>query len=110
MQKRFGKKFPQEYLVIFPDCDIDSNNIEYSLNNIINSNEFYSIFSQKIINITKHLKPGGDILSLTKSDIIKLKDVIRPDFETFIKKTTLLKDSDEEIYKYTKNIFNIQIL
>ena len=103
LQKRFGKKFPQEYLVIFPDCDIDSNNIEYSLNNIINSNEFYSIFSQKIINITKHLKPGGDILSLTKSDIIKLKDVIRPDFETFIKKTTLLKDSDEEIYKYTKN-------
>ena len=40
---------------------------------------------------------------LFDGDIIKLKDVIRPDFETFIKKTTLLKDSEEEIYKYTKN-------
>ena len=61
---KFNKKYPQEYLVIFPDCNLSNDNIEFSENNIINKDEFDNIFSKKIQTLVKILKPGGDIFNL----------------------------------------------
>jgi len=105
IRKKFNKKYPQDYLVIFPDCSLNniSDNIEYSENNIIDTDQFYNNFSQKISNITKKLKPGGDIFNLEKKEIEKLQKIIRPDFITYVKTSTILKDSEDEIYQYTKD-------
>ena len=101
--KKFNKKFPQEYLVIFPDCNLSDNNIEFSENNIIDTDEFNNIFSQKIYKLAKLLKPGGGIVNLENEYVTKLKQIIRPDFETYIKTSTLLRDSNDEIHNYTKD-------
>ena len=105
IRKKFNRNYPQEYLVIFPDCSLNniSDNIEYSENNIIDADQFYNNFSQKIINLVKNLKPGGNIVNLENDEITKLKKIIRPDFETHIKTSTILKDSEDEIYQYTKD-------
>jgi hypothetical protein len=100
---KFNKKYPQEYLVIFPDCNLSNDNIEFSENNIINKDEFDNIFSKKIQTLVKILKPGGDIFNLESEDVSKLKKLIRPDFETYIKTSTILSDSKKEIYNYTKD-------
>ena len=105
IRKKFNRNYPQEYLVIFPDCSLSniSDNIEYSENNIIDADQFYNNFSQKITNLVKNLKPGGNIVNLENDAINKLKKIIRPDFETHIKTSTILKDSENEIYQYTKD-------
>ena len=105
IRKKFNRNYPQEYLVIFPDCSLSniSDNIEYSENNIIDADQFYNNFSQKITNLVKNLKPGGNIVNLENDAINKLKKIIRPDFETHIKTSTILKDSEDEIYQYTKD-------
>ena len=105
IRKKFNRNYPQEYLVIFPDCSLNniSDNIEYSENNIIDTDQFYNNFSQKISNLVKNLKPGGNIVNLENEEISKLKKIIRPDFETHIKTSTILKDSKDEIYQYTKD-------
>lgn len=105
IRKKFNRNYPQEYLVIFPDCSLSniSDNIEYSENNIIDADQFYNNFSQKITNLVKNLKPGGNIVNLENEAINKLKKIIRPDFETHIKTSTILKDSENEIYQYTKD-------
>ena len=105
IRKKFNRNYPQEYLVIFPDCSLSniSDNIEYSEDNIIDADQFYNNFSQKIINLVKNLKPGGNIVNLENDEINKLKKIIRPDFETHIKTSTILKDSEDEIYQYTKD-------
>ena len=103
ISSKFNKKYPQEYLVIFPDCNLSNDNIEFSANNIVCKDELDNIFSQKIQNLIKHLKPGGDIFILENEDILKLKKIIRPDFETHIKTSTILLDSKSEINNYTKD-------
>ena len=105
IRKKFNRNYPQEYLVIFPDCSLSniSDNIEYSEENIIDADQFYNNFSQKITNLVKNLKPGGNIVNLENDEINKLKKIIRPDFETHIKTSTILKDSEDEIYQYTKD-------
>ncbi len=103
IKKKINKKFPQEYLVVFPDCssvDIEDN-IEYSKANILDVDNFYGNFSEKIFSITKNMKIGGDIFNLEKNDIIKLKSLLRPDFDSYVKKSTILKESNNEINKYT---------
>ena len=105
IRKKFNKVYPQEYLVIFPDCSLTNivDNIEYSENNIIDADQFYNNFSQRISNLVKDLKPGGNIVNLENNEINKLKKIIRPDFETYIKTSTILKDSEDEISQYTKD-------
>jgi archaellum biogenesis ATPase FlaH len=103
ISSKFNKKYPQEYLIIFPDCNLSNDNIEFSANNIVCKDELDNIFSQKIQNLIKHLKPGGDIFILENEDILKLKKIIRPDFETHIKTSTILLDSKSEINNYTKD-------
>ena len=62
-------------MVIFPDCSLSniSDNIEYSEDNIIDADQFYNNFSQKITNLVKNLKPGGNIVNLENDEINKLK-------------------------------------
>ena len=105
IRKKFNRVYPQEYLVIFPDCSLTNivDNIEYSENNIIDADQFYNNFSQRISNLVKGLKPGGNIVNLENNEINKLKKIIRPDFETYIKTSTILKDSEDEISQYTKD-------
>jgi|TARA_B110000971_G_scaffold168694_1_gene173111 archaellum biogenesis ATPase FlaH len=105
IRKKFNRVYPQEYLVIFPDCSLTNivDNIEYSENNIIDADQFYNNFSQRIFNLVKDLKPGGNIVNLENNEINKLKKIIRPDFETYIKTSTILKDSEDEISQYTKD-------
>ena len=105
IRKKFNRVYPQEYLVIFPDCSLTNivDNIEYSENNIIDADQFYNNFSQRISNLVKDLKPGGNIVNLENNEINKLKKTIRPDFETYIKTSTILKDSEDEISQYTKD-------
>ena len=105
IRKKFNRVYPQEYLVIFPDCSLTNivDNIEYSENNIIDADQFYNNFSQRISNLVKDLKPGGNIVNLENNEINKLKKIIRPDFETYIKTSTILKDSEDEISQYTKD-------
>tara|TARA_B110000459_G_scaffold201697_1_gene252962 strand:+ start:218 stop:2065 length:1848 start_codon:yes stop_codon:yes gene_type:complete len=105
IRKKFNRVYPQEYLVIFPDCSLTNivDNIEYSENNIIDADQFYNNFSQRISNLVKDLKPSGNIVNLENNEINKLKKIIRPDFETYIKTSTILKDSEDEISQYTKD-------
>tara|TARA_B110000305_G_C19454339_1_gene649929 strand:+ start:591 stop:2438 length:1848 start_codon:yes stop_codon:yes gene_type:complete len=105
IRKKFNRVYPQEYLVIFPDCSLTNivDNIEYSENNIIDADQFFNNFSQRISNLVKDLKPGGNIVNLENNEINKLKKIIRPDFETYIKTSTILKDSEDEISQYTKD-------
>lgn len=105
IKKKFNKIYPQEYLVIFPECNLSNirDNIEYSENNIIDEDQFYNDFSGRIINLVKKLKPSGNIFNLGNEEINRLKKIIRPDFETYIKTSTILKDSKDEIYQYTKD-------
>jgi len=110
IRKKFNRKYPQDYLVVFPDCSLNniSDNIEYSEINIIDTDQLINNFSIKITNLVKNLKPGGDIFTLDKNELKKLKKLIRPDFETYVKVPTALTDSKEEIFQYTKD--QLQIL
>ena len=105
LKKKFNRKYPQDYLVIFTDCSLNSmkDNIEYSENNIIDTDLFNNNFSQKLYELTKKLKSGGDIFKLEKNEVEKIKKIIRPDFVTYVKTSTILTDSKDEIYNYTKD-------
>ena len=110
IRKKFNRKYPQDYLVVFPDCSLNniSDNIEYSEINIIDTDQLINNFSIKITNLVKNLKPGGDIFTLDKNELKKLKKLIRPDFEIYVKVPTALIDSKEEIFQYTKD--QLQVL
>jgi hypothetical protein len=104
IETKIGKKIPQEFLLVFTDCsfDLDDDNIEYSKSNIIDSDGFLYSFIDKLISLSNKLISTGSIFQISEIDFDSLKKIIRPNFENLIKKSTILKESSNEIYDFTE--------
>lgn len=108
-ENKLGKKIPQEYLLIFTKTSIEQigDTLEISKENIIDRDDFTLNFFEKLFKLSNNLKPGGGILSLEDKDIDILKKFIRPNFDNYIKTSSLLKESDIEIHKFTSEQIRI---
>ena len=104
IETKIGKKIPQEFLVVFSDCpfDLEEDNIEYSKSNIIDTDELQYSFIDKLISLSNKLVSIGGIFQISEIDFDILKKIIRPNFENLIKKSTILKESSNEIYDFTE--------
>ena len=108
---KLNKQFPQEWMVIFTQCSFDNvdDNIEYSNENIIDTDGLNKNFSNRIISLSNSLKTGGVSFQINEQDMRKLKNqIMRPNFEKFVKTPTILKDSENELHEFTKE--QLQIL
>ena len=104
IETKIGKKIPQEFLVVFSDCpfDLDDDNIEYSKFNIIDTDCLQYSFIDRLISLSNKLVSTGVIFQISEIDFDILKKIIRPNFENLIKKSTILKESSNEIYDFTE--------
>ena len=108
---KLNKQFPQEWMVIFTQCSFDSvdDDIEYSNENIIDTDGLNKNFSNRMISLSNSLKTGGGSFQIKEQDMRKLKNqIMRPNFEKFVKTPTVLKDSENELHEFTKE--QLQIL
>ena len=108
---KLNKQFPQEWMVIFTQCSFDSvdDDIEYSNENIIDTDGLNKNFSNRMISLSNSLKTGGGSFQINEQDMRKLKNqIMRPNFEKFVKTPTILKDSENELHEFTKE--QLQIL
>lgn len=109
LEAQIQKKIPQEFLVVFPDLSFHHSNniIEYDKSNIIDKKDFDTDFIDKLISLSNRLIPGGDILEVSENDLKNIKKITRPNFENFIKKSTILKEIDDEIFNFTNEQLKI---
>ena len=103
-RKKLGVNFPQEFVVLFPDCSVESiiDPIEFSPMNIIDSDNFSMNFEKRLIELSNILLAGGGKLNLSKEYVDKLKKIIRPDFFLLEKKSSILSKSASELFDYTE--------
>tara|TARA_B100000963_G_scaffold360347_1_gene390847 strand:- start:6758 stop:8599 length:1842 start_codon:yes stop_codon:yes gene_type:complete len=100
-----NRKFPQEWMVVFPQASLENirDNIEYPDENIVDTDSFNLNFIKRLTNLSKLLKTGGGFFEINNKDLKILKEkVMRPNFKVFIKKPTILNDSEIEIFEYTE--------
>ena len=110
IRKKINKSFPQTWLVIFTQCNFDNidDNIEYSSENIIDSDTLDKDFKSRILKITKNLKEGGGSFKINPQDLKTLKGkIMRPNFEVFVKTPTILRDSMNELFEFTNEQIEI---
>ena len=84
---KLNKQFPQEWMVIFTQCSFDSvdDDIEYSNENIIDTDGLNKNFSNRMISLSNSLKTGGGSFQIKEQDMRKLKNqIMRPNFEKFV--------------------------
>lgn len=109
---KLNKNFPQAWMVVFTQCSFDNveDNIEYSDDSIVDTDGLNKNFSNRLVNLSNTLKTGGGSFQINEQDIKKLKNqIMRPNFELFVKTPTILKDSENELHDFTKEqlkIFN----
>ena len=92
-------------MVVFPQASLENirDNIEYPDENIVDTDSFNLNFIKRLTNLSKLLKTGGGFFEITNKDLKILKEkVMRPNFKVFIKKPTILNDSEIEIFEYTE--------
>ena len=108
-EKKIGKKIPQEYLLILTKTSLESieNSLEISKKNIIDRDDFTLNFFEKLFKLSNELLPGGGISKLDEKDLNILKNFIRPNFENYVKTSSLLKESEIEIHKFTSEQLKI---
>ena len=99
-------KIPQDFLVIFPDCDFDKDSIEWSKDNFC-SGQVDQFLEKKILTLEKKLTETGGRFYPSLEDQKKLKNIFRSNFESFQSYHTLLKQSLFEINKFTDEQINI---
>jgi len=100
-----NRKFPQEWMVVFTQASLENTkeNIEYPDENIVDADSFNLNFTQRLITLSKLLKSGGGLFQINNNDLKLLKEkIMRPNFKVFIKKPTILNDSELEIFEYTE--------
>jgi len=103
-KKRLGVCFPQEFVLLFPDCSVESikDPIEFSQKNIIDGDNFLMNFEKRLIELSNMLIPGGGKLNLSTKYLKQLKKIIRPDFFSLEKKSLILSKSAGELFNYTE--------
>ncbi len=110
IELKLNKKFPQTWMVVFTQCafDLVDDDIEYSSDNIIDTDSFNSNFSHRLESLSKILKTGGGAFQINDKDLNTLqKKIMRPNFEVFIKTSTILSDSEKEIKEFTDEQIDI---
>ena len=109
IELKLNKKFPQNWMVVFTQCAFDViDDIEYSNDNIIDTDSFNSNFINRLVGLSKILKTGGGIFQINEKDLNMLqKKIMRPNFEVFVKTPTILSDSELEIKEYTDEQIDI---
>jgi len=103
-KKRLGVCFPQEFVLLFPDCSVESikDPIEFSQKNIIDGDNFLMNFEKRLIELSNMLIPGGGKLNLSTKYLKQLKKIIRPDFFSLEKKSLILSKSAGELFNFTE--------
>ena len=109
IELKLNKRFPQNWMVVFTQCAFDViDDIEYSNDNIIDTDSFNSSFINRLVGLSKILKTGGGIFQINEKDLNMLqKKIMRPNFEVFVKTPTILSDSELEIKEYTDEQIDI---
>ncbi len=109
IELKLNKRFPQNWMVVFTQCAFDViDDIEYSNDNIIDTDSFNSNFVNRLVSLSKMLKTGGGMFQINEKDLnILQKKIMRPNFEIFIKTPTILSDSEIEIKEYTDEQIDI---
>lgn len=93
---------PQDYLVIFPDCDFEYESIEIPTDNLISGEINPKLIKalSKIVN--EHLLEANGKFFPKKNDEVKLLNIIRPNFDPLNSNKNLLNQSKRQIENYTK--------
>ncbi len=70
IELKLNKKFPQNWMVVFTQCAFDViDDIEYSNDNIIDTDSFNSNFINRLVGLSKILKAGGGIFQINEKDL-----------------------------------------
>jgi len=98
---------PQDFLVIFPDCEFDIDTIEWPSDNFL-SGEIDPFIINKIIKINnEHLLEVNGRFFPNKDTTNTVINIIRPNFEFHINNKNLLTQSTNEINEYTSEQIKI---
>ena len=92
---------PQDYLVIFPDCEFDTTGIEISDQNLVSGE-----INPKLLNtlnniIENHLIEANGRFHPKESDLNQIIKVLRPNFTSNLSSKNLLNQSRKQIDKFT---------
>ena len=92
---------PQDYLVIFPDCDFDRSSIEIPSDNLVSGEINPKLLNSLYRIINDHLLEANGKFYPKKKDESNILSIIRPNFETTTSNKNLLNQSIRQISKYT---------
>ncbi len=100
--KKKDINIPQDYLVIFPDCDFDESSIEIPKENLVSgeTNPKLNLVLSKIIN--NHLIQANGKFYPREDDENKILNIIRPNFSSKTSEKNLLNQSKRQIKNFTK--------
>ena len=98
---------PQDYLVIFPDCEFDTTGIEISDQNLVSGE-----INPKLLNtlnniIENHLIEANGRFHPKESDLNQIIKVLRPNFTGNLSSKNLLNQSRKQIDKFTNEQIKI---
>ena len=98
---------PQDYLVIFPDCEFDTTGIEISDQNLVSGE-----INPKLLNtlnniIENHLIEANGRFYPKESDLNQIIKVLRPNFTGNLSSKNLLNQSRKQIDKFTNEQIKI---
>ncbi len=98
---------PQDYLVIFPDCEFDTTGIEISDQNLVSGE-----INPKLLNtlnniIENHLIEANGRFHPKESDLNQIIKVLRPNFISNLSSKNLLNQSRKQIDKFTNEQIKI---
>ena len=111
IKKQINKQFPQNWMVVFTQCLFDSvdENIEYSEDNVVDTDGLNKNFSNRLVQLSNNLVTGGGSFQMNDMDFKKIKNqIMRPNFEIFVRTPTILRDSENELHEFTNE--QLQIL
>lgn len=98
---------PQDYLVIFPDCEFDTTGIEISDQNLVSGE-----INPKLLNtlnniIENHLIEANGRFHPKESELNQIIKVLRPNFTSNLSSKNLLNQSRKQIDKFTNEQIKI---
>jgi len=98
---------PQDYLVVFPDCDFDIDTIEIPKENLV-SGEINPLLLKKLTKIVnEHLLEAKGRFYPKQTEANKISNIIRPNFEVRVSSKNLLNQSRTQINQYTNEQIKI---
>lgn len=98
---------PQDYLVLFPDCEFDTTGIEISDQNLV-SGEINPKLLNTLNNIIEdHLIEANGRFHPKESNLKQIIKVLRPNFTSNLSSKNLLNQSRKQIDKFTNEQIKI---